>query len=107
MKLTDTVEVWRKMNPGTIDGHGNPVSGEYGYVETVQANVSYLMTEREDEPGRTVLIEEARAIIKPYDFDPSAMRLKWDGRMFYTDGPPMVRRRNGRTHHLTIPLRHL
>ncbi|MBG6224723.1 hypothetical protein IWX63_001285 [Arthrobacter sp. CAN_A2] len=104
MRLTDKVEIWEP-GPPTVDRYGNQVPGQYEYVSTVPANVSYQRVERESEPGRVDLIEELRAIIGPYDFDPTTTRLKWDGRMFYTDGPPMVRRRDGRTHHLTIPLR--
>lgn len=103
MRLTDEVEVWKAGVPA-LDRYGNTVPGDYGYVSTHRANVSYTLTEREAEPGRVDLKEELRALVQLQEWDSSTMRLKWNGRMFYSDGPALVRRRNGRTHHLTIPL---
>lgn len=98
MRLTDTVEVW------TLDGAG---ATTYSYSSTHPANVSYQLTELQQEPGRTDLLEELRAIVQLQEWDSTTMRIKWDGRMFYSDGPALIRRRNGRTHHLTIPLRYV
>lgn len=97
MKLTDKVELWT-LDSGTTD---------YSYVSTHRANVSYQLTERSPEPGRVVLVEELRAIVQLPEWDSTTMRLKWNDRMFYSDGPALVRRKNGRTHHLTIPLTHV
>ena len=58
-----------------------------------------------DMPGRQAMVEELRAVIPPIDFDPVLNRLRWRGTDYTNDGPPMVRRLNGRDHHLTIPIK--
>ena len=74
-------------------------------VATVPAYVGYVTVDRDIDPGVNALIEELRAIVRAIPFDPNANRLRWRGQMYTNDGPPMVRRRNGVDHHLTIRLR--
>lgn len=84
----------------TTTDWGDPV-----VVTELPAQVSYATVANVTTDGRNALIEELRAIVEPYPFDPLVHRLRWRGQMYTTDGPPMVRRRNGEDHHLTIPLR--
>lgn len=105
MRLTDVVTVLSA--PVLEDTHGNEVQDWTNptTVATLPAEVSYTTVATVTEGGRNALIEELRAITPPYPFDASTQRIAWRGRQYAVDGPPMVRRRHGADHHLTIPLR--
>lgn len=84
------------------------VSWEVGVTSRfLPAHVSYatVAVVSGDLPGRQAMVEELRAVIPPVDFDPFMNRLKWRGTTYTNNGPAMVRRLNGRDHHLTIPLK--
>ncbi len=105
MRLTDSVEVFVQ-GVGGWDAHGNDIPGELVSQGIFPANVSFQMVERSYDGGATArMIEQLRAILPPMEYDPATMQIKWDGNLYTNDGPPMQRRRNGRTHHLTIPLK--
>lgn len=93
MRLHDEVEIIRA--PWTA-----PV-----VVATLPAEVHYTTVANVTTDGRNALIEELRAIIEPYNYDPLAHRIRWRGEMYTNDGPPMVRRLHGQDHHLTISMR--
>lgn len=108
MILTDHVEL---LTAGTEE---DPYSGEttvswtVGVTSTLlPAHVSYasVSVTNGGMPGRQAMVEELRAVIPPVDFDPIVNRLRWNGTDYTNDGPPMLRRINGRDHHLTVPLR--
>lgn len=110
LPLRDRVEILRA---GVVE---DPYSGETTIswttgvtVQTVlPAQVSYTTTavvSTPDQPGRNALVEELRAVIPPFDFDPELNRIRWEGTDYTNDGPPMVRRIGGRDHHLTIPMK--
>ena len=107
MRLTDRIELFEQGEPGR-DENNEPIPGQLVSLGMKRANVSYQVVERTTNSGQTnsvVLIEEIRAIVEPMDFDPAKHHVKWNGVMYRNDGPPMARRRNGRTHHLTLALK--
>lgn len=106
MRLRDTVNVIA----GTVteDEFGNQITTwdpPTVVASDVPAEVSFTTVATFNDLGRQALIEELRAIIEPRAFDPVLNRLQWRGSTYQTDGPPMIRRRNGADHHLTIPLK--
>ena len=93
----------------------DPYSGE-SYIDwtvpvveaILPAHVSHTTTavvSTPDQPGRNALVEELRAIIPPFSFDPEVHRIRWEGTDYTNDGAPMVRRIGGRDHHVTIPMK--
>lgn len=107
MRLTDRIELFEQGEPGW-DENNEPIPGQLVSLGMKRANVSYQVVERTSNAGHAngvVLIEEIRAIIEPMVFDPAKHQVKWNGVMYTNDGPPMARRRNGRTHHLTLALK--
>lgn len=103
MRLTDRVEIITQTPATWKDGYQVP--GQTVSLGMFPANLNYAVVQTSTEPNRNALIEELRAIIAPMDFDAAVMKIVWLGKTYTPDGPPMVRRRNGATHHLTIPLR--
>lgn len=105
MRLRDEVEVITA-NVHT-DIYGNEVYDWYTpiHVATLPAEVVFTTVAAIHTDGRNALVEELRAILEPFDYDPVAHRLRWKGKQYANEGPPMIRRRNGTDHHLTIPLK--
>lgn len=106
LRLRDKVEI---VTADTYeDGHGNT---EYDWdnpivVGTLPAYVGYTTTGLfAGEDGRTAFVEELRAITPAFNFDPVAHRLRWKGETYLPNGPALLRMRNGRDHHLTIPIK--
>lgn len=95
MRLADEVEIIRA--PWTA-----PV-----VVATLPAEVHYTTVGivNGDSLGSLNFKEELRAIIEPFDYDPAVHRIRWDGKTYVNEGPPMIRRLKGEDHHLTITLR--
>lgn len=106
MRLRDKIEIITALT--YEDSHGNDVVDWANpiIVATYPAYVGYTSTALNTaEPGRTAFVEELRAITPAFNFDPVAHRLRWKGTSYLPDGPAMLRRRNGRDHHLTIPIK--
>jgi hypothetical protein len=102
MILRDRVDVVQK-TVVVVDGFEQV---DWTVVATnVPAEVSFTTVAVVQDTGRTALVEELRAVIEPRDFDAATHRLKWRGKTYMANGPAMVRRRGGRDHHLTIPIR--
>lgn len=108
MRLRDTVDVLRAGE--TVDPY-NPsrvtpkwTSG-VTTIPGVPAEVVFVTVASIQTATRNALVEELRAVIPPMDFDPAWNRLRWRGKLYSTDAPPMIRRRNGADHHLTISLK--
>lgn len=71
------------------------------YVSTV---VSAILS-TPDQPGRVVMTESLRAVVDAdAGFDPNVHQILWDGIRYRADGLPIVRKRRGIPHHVTIPL---
>ena len=105
MRLTDRIQVIEATV--TTDRYGNPVEDWTNPTVTAElpAEVAYTTVALNTEGGtRTQLVEQLRAITEPFDYTPGTQRIRWRGEDYTNDGPPMVRRRNGSDHHLTIPL---
>lgn len=104
MRLTDRVEILEQ-GPPIRDSHGNAVPGPLVSLGKFRANVSYQTVSAPMNGLSPTMVEQLRAVIAPRDFDTTKHRIRWNGKLYMNDGPPMVRRRNGKTHHLTIPLK--
>lgn len=92
MRLTDKVDVLTSTDALVAAG--------------VRAEVHYTTTAAIVSAGRTAIVEELRCVIEPIQFG-NDYRIRWRGKVYSSDGAAMVRRRNGRDHHLTIPLRYV
>lgn len=96
MILTDKLEV--------LSGDGSEV------LETLRAQVGHTTAGRswERPPGERdaleIITEELRAIIPPSAYATDKQRFAWRGETYTQNGPPKVRRRNGKDHHYTITL---
>lgn len=101
--LSDTVEI---LQAGTVMDHGTPVAdwSNPTVAATLPAYVGYSSVSLNIAPGEYSLGERLRAVIEPYDYDPTTMRIRWRGATYTNDGPPMLRMRDGKPHHLTINL---
>lgn len=109
LPLRDTVEI---LQAGVEE---DPYSGETvsdwttaTVVATLPAQVGHTTTaiiSTPDQPGRNALVEQLRAIIPPFDFDPEIHRIIWRGTAYTNNGAPLVRRLGAADHHLTIPLK--
>lgn len=87
-------------------------SGPMGDTETVTgrgtfpANVSYTTVGiATSTAGAKSEVEEIRVMLDPLAYDAGTMRITWNGNTYKADGPALIRRRDGRTHHVTIPLK--
>lgn len=105
MRLRDSVEIWEQVPTGELDSHRNPIIGPPTFVASVPAALSYTSAEADPYGGRTGYLEQLRVILAPFDYDVFTMHIRWRSQKFTNDGPPMIRRRNGKDHHLTIPLK--
>ena len=108
MRLRDEVDVLRAGEHEDDFGNGimpDWYNGVTTVASAVPAEVVFTTVATYNDDGRNALIEELRAVVEPMDFDPVWNRLRWRGEVYMTDGPPMIRRRNGTDHHLTIPLK--
>jgi len=106
MRLRDQVEIIEALI--YQDSHGNDVVDWANpvVVATYPAYVGYTATAlNTGEVGRTAFVEELRAITPAFSFNPARYRLRWKGGVYLPNGPAMLRRRNGRDHHLTIPIK--
>lgn len=105
MRLTDKIELFEQGEDG-YDGHGNPEPGVLVSLGMISANVSYQSVAIDNSGDFNLrTIEQLRVMLPPMDFDPDKHRVKWEGIMYQNDGPPMLRRRKGRTHHVTVALK--
>lgn len=104
MKLTDRVEILAQ-GPPIRDSHGNAVPGPLVSLGMFRANVSYQTVSATMTGLTPTMVEQLRAVIAPRAFDTSKHRIRWSGKLYMNDGPVMERRRNGKAHHLTIPLK--
>lgn len=104
MKLTDKVEIIEGVeydDRGTITIQWD----EPTVVATLPAYVFTQSTAMAMNGTTPVFMESLRAIIRPFNFDPNLQRIRWQGTQYTNDGVPMVRRRNGKDHHVTIQLK--
>lgn len=103
IELRDSVDI---IQAGIVYDHGAPVAdwSNPTVAATLPAYVGYTSVALTIEPGNYSLGERLRAIIEPYDYDPATMRIRWHGLVYVNDGPPMLRLRNGKPHHMTINL---
>lgn len=105
MKLSDGVEILQATV--TRDQYGEPIRtwNPPEVVALLPAEVMNSSVAKLTAPGVDSNVEELRAVIPPFDYDPDNHRIRWRGKQYTNDGPPKVRRRNGRDHHLTITLK--
>jgi len=75
-------------------------------LATLPAYVGYTSTAlNTSEDGRTAFVEELRALLPAFNYNPAAHRIRWNGTLYQSDGPGMLRRVRGRDHHLTVPIK--
>ncbi len=103
MRFNDTVDV---LEATAVDDHGTTV---YDWslpvvVATLPAHVGHVSVAVFVEPGSGAMVEQLQVIVEPFAYNPARQRFDWKGHLYVNDGPPMLRRRNGADHHLTIAL---
>ena len=101
MRLTDKIELWEAE---IIIERGEEVLGPFEFKKVLRTNVSYQTVNRSTEAGQDLFIEKMNCILEPMDFNPKTMRLMWRGKTYSNAGPPMLRMKKGKVHHLTVPL---
>ena len=107
MRLNDRVDILAPTM--VLDPYSGETAANWAQPITIATNVpaevSFTTIATIVTADRNALVEELRAIIEPRAFDPALNRLRWRGNTYTTNGPPMIRRRAGVDHHLTIPMK--
>lgn len=105
MRLTDSVELLRLQGDGSLVSRGNtPAQVSYldsGTKEDVETSTSPSGTVT-TIVNRTTFRTEIRVIIGDVPLDQELDRLRIDGSIYRQTGAPLIRKRNGRTHHKTL-----
>lgn len=79
--------------------------GKTTYVE-LDAQVGHASTGVAASGVDMVTVQELRAIVPVWSgLDYTTQRVEWRGQVYAIDGAPMVARRHGRDHHLTLRLK--
>ncbi|CAG7845775.1 hypothetical protein USB125703_02050 [Pseudoclavibacter triregionum] len=76
-------------------------------VASAPAQVGYMSVAQLVAPGVNSFVEQLRAVMPVVPFDSSKNRIRWRGKVYAADGQAMIRRRNGRDHHMTLVLKAL
>lgn len=107
MRLRDRVEIVAARI--TEDQYGDRVVdwGDPIVVASVRAQVGYMSVAKLVAAGVDSLVEELRAVMEMTPLNVDSDRLRWRGNVYAADGPPMIRRRNGVDHHMTVVLKRL
>lgn len=102
MRLTDSVDITTY----------NLSEGPWGTTETAtsrgtyRAQISYrAVGSNTSDVGGKAYYEEIRVMLDPLPYDPATMKITWLGNTYKPTGPAEQYTRNGRVHHITIPVK--
>lgn len=105
MRLTDSVELLRLQGDGSLVSRGRtPAQVSYldsGTKEDIKTTTS-PSGEETTVINRTTFRTEIRVMVGDVPIDQELDRLRIDGSIYRQTGAPLIRKRNGRTHHKTI-----
>lgn len=97
MILTDDVEILRRETDGSLTSLGHTPA-------FVSYSESGTLTYDDGTTTRSSFLQQVKVMIGDIPFDAVTHRIRWNGNLYQTVGQPMIRRKNGRTHHKTIPV---